>query len=48
MRAHKDFLGWRDKTKEGMPYVWKTWQECRDYVDNLARGIQSLGMMEDI
>lgn len=48
IRPHKDFLGWRDKTKEGQPYVWKTWQECRDYVDNLARGIQSLEMMEDI
>jgi long-chain acyl-CoA synthetase len=48
MRPHKDFLGWRDKTKEGQPYVWKTWQESRDYVDNLARGIQALDMMEDI
>lgn len=47
-RPTRDFLGWRDKTQEGQPYVWKTWRECRDYVDNLARGIEAFGMMEDI
>lgn len=47
-RPDKDWMGWRDKSKEGMPYVWRTWKDSREYVDNLARGIKALDMMEDV
>ena len=48
IRPNQNFLGWRDHSQEGQPYIWKTWAQCRDYVDNLARGIKALDMMEDI
>ena len=43
-----NFLGKRDENQEGRPYVWMTFKQCDEYVKNLARGIKSLNMMEDI
>lgn len=47
-KANKPFLGHRDEKVEGRPYVWMTWGQAREFVDNLARGFKHLGMMEDI
>ncbi len=43
-----DFLGRRDETKSERPYIWMTWRQAREYVDNLARGIRFFSMMEQI
>lgn len=45
---HKPFLGRRDPKQAGEPYVWMTFGECQDYVNNLARGIKAFNLMEDI
>jgi hypothetical protein len=33
-----NFLGTRDPTQEGSPYVWKSWKQCDQITDNFARG----------
>lgn len=43
-----DWLGSRDKTQEGAPYVWKTWRQVNSNVDNLAKGYVALGLMDEI
>lgn len=43
-----DWLGTRDKTQEGSPYVWKTWRQIEQTVDNLAKGYVALGLMDEI
>ena len=47
-KMNKNFLGHRDEKVEGRPYVWMSWAQAREFVDNLARGISHLKMMEDI
>lgn len=47
-RPQSELLGHRDTNIEGKPYVWMTYGHAKEYVDNLARGIKALGMMEDI
>ena len=42
------FLGRRDEKVEGKPYAWMNYREGLEYVNNLARGIKALNMMEDI
>ena len=44
----KEFLGRRDESQEGAPYVWKTYKECDAFVTNLAKGIKALDMMPDV
>lgn len=48
VRPTNEFLGHRDMNQEGKPYVWMTYGHAKEYVDNLARGIKALDMMEDI
>eukprot|EP00347_Sterkiella_histriomuscorum_P011206 403373341 len=38
------FLGTRDESQPGRPYVWKTHREIYDIVDLFARGIHQLGL----
>lgn len=45
---NSNFLGTRDDQQEGRPYVWRTFKQCEDYVDNLARGFNALGMMPEV
>jgi hypothetical protein len=43
-----NFLGKRDDTKEGRPYVWMTWSEADTYTVDMARGIKALNLMPEI
>ena len=42
------FLGSRDFTQEGGPYVWKTWAEVNSIATDLARGMRSLNLLPEI
>jgi long-chain acyl-CoA synthetase len=48
IRPEKEFLGSRDDSKEGRPYIWMTYKQCDDFVTNLARGFIGLGMMPEV
>ena len=43
-----NFLGRRDDTKEGRPYVWMTWSEADTFTVDMARGIKALNLMPEI
>ena len=45
---NEGFLGSRDPSKDGAPYVWKTWAQVEDIVNNLAAGIAHLGLMPEV
>ena len=47
-QANLDFVGSRDPTQEGSPYVWKTWAQVETIVEHLAAGIQHLNLMPEI
>ena len=42
------FLGTRDETQPGRPYTWKTYGECNEISNNLARGCQKLGLVPTV
>lgn len=42
--AKHDFMGTRDQNQASKPYVWKTWQEIHDLVDQLGRGMFKLNL----
>ena len=42
------FLGSRDFSQEGGPYVWKTWAEVDSIAQDLARGMRSLNLLPEI
>ena len=53
MRSRKTFpdlpfLGTRDKSQEGAPYVWKNWTEVEELVNALSAGFTALDMMPTI
>ena len=39
-----EFLGARDETQEGRPYVYKTYNEVATLAENFAKGINHLGL----
>ena len=43
-----EFLGSRDFTQEGAPYVWKTWKQVDDIVNDLAAGFMALNLLPKI
>lgn len=43
-----NFLGSRDPTQDGAPYVWKTWAKVNEIVDDLAAGYQKLNLLPEI
>ena len=42
------FLGSRNATQTGAPYVWKSWVQVHTLVDQLAAGILSLNLMPEV
>lgn len=42
------FLGSRDPSQDGSPYVWKTWAQVETIVNQLAAGIAHLGLMPEV
>ena len=43
------FLGSRDySTDETGPYVWKTWKQVDELVENYARGMRKLDLLPEI
>ena len=42
------YLGSRDPTQPGEPYVWKTWREVDEIVEDMAAGIAHLNLMPDV
>jgi hypothetical protein len=45
---NRPFLGKRDDSQEGRPYIWMTYGEAEIYINNLAKGLKALNMMEDV
>ena len=45
---NENFLGSRDPTQEGSPYVWKTWAQVDTLVNQLAAGIAHMGLMPEV
>jgi len=45
---NNEFLGTRDPSQEGSPYVWKSWTEVNDIVDKLSKGYQALNLMPEV
>ena len=43
-----DFVGSRDPSQEGAPYVWKTWSQVEAIVNQLAAGFVHLNLMPEI
>jgi len=46
--ADRDWLGSRDKTQEGSPYVWKTFGQVEKIVTNLAKGYVALNLLDEL
>ena len=42
-----DFIGSRDPTQEGAPYVWKKWGQVETIVNELAAGFVKLNLMPE-
>ena len=42
---NENFMGSRDPSQEGAPYVWKTWAQVETLVNHLAAGIAHLNLM---
>ena len=42
-----DFVGSRDQSQEGAPYVWKTWTQVETIVNELAAGFIKLDLMPE-
>ena len=42
------YLGSRDPSQPGAPYVWKTWRQVNDIVEDLAAGIAHLNLMPEV
>lgn len=42
------FLGSRDPSQEGAPYVWKTWRQVEQIVNELAAGYKALNLLPDV
>jgi long-chain acyl-CoA synthetase len=45
---NENFLGSRDPTQEGAPYVWKTWTQVETIVNQLAAGYQALNLLPEV
>ena len=43
-----NFVGTRDPSQAGSPYVWKTWKQVETIVEDLAAGIAHLNLMPEI
>lgn len=42
------FVGSRDPSQEGAPYVWKSFRESEAIIEDLAAGIAHLGLMPEV
>lgn len=42
---NENFMGSRDPSQDGAPYVWKTWAQVEKIVNFLAAGIAHLNLM---
>ena len=45
---NNEWMASRDKSQEGSPYVWKTFRQIEEIVDNLAKGYVALNLLEEI
>jgi len=43
-----EFVGTRDPTQEGAPYVWKTWKQAEEIIEDLAAGMVHLNLMPEV
>ena len=41
-------MGSRDQSQEGAPYVWKTWRQAHQIVNDLAKGYVKLGLLPEV
>lgn len=47
-QPNHDFVGSRDPSQEGSPYVWKTWNQVETIVNYLAAGFVHLNLMPEV
>lgn len=45
---NNDWLASRDKSQEGSPYVWKSFRQVEEIVDNLAKGYVALNLLDEV
>lgn len=45
---NNDFIGTRDQSQEGAPYVFKTFRQVEQITNNLAKGYMALNLLDEV